>query len=106
MGNWRHFHGEKPVSQTETVSRGTDRLRGLDFRLWRRQFARDDTVLEADPVMRAVAEGLIPGRAAAAKTDRRATSQPKRLALRVHDLKVSFHADGAVVVYRNLRRGQ
>jgi hypothetical protein len=76
----------------------------LQLGLWRGQFASYDSVLEASFIVRTVAEGLIGRVAAAAEANRRASGQAEGGALRIHDLKVAFHADTTVVANGDFRR--
>jgi len=53
--------------------------------------------------MRAVAKGLVCGVPAAAEPDGRPSGQAKGLSLRIKDLEIAFHTDGAVVIDSNFR---
>ena len=60
-------------------------------------------ILEADFFVRAIAEGLVGGMAAAAKGNRGASGKAEYVAQRVADLEVSFHAKRAVVCHCDFR---
>jgi hypothetical protein len=53
--------------------------------------------------MRAVAKGRIAGVAAAANGNGRPPAQPERFAFLIHDLKISFDAQRAVIEYSDFR---
>src|SRR5215467_4277162 len=91
-------------SQIDTVSRAIERRLDSNLGLRRGQIARRGGVAKPDAVMGTIAERLVRGLAATAKRYRRATRQSERLSCRIHDLKIPFHANGAVGVDSNFRR--
>src|ERR1700687_3490431 len=54
-------------------------------------------------LVRAIAERLVGGVAAAAKADDRTTRQAEGLSLRVENFEIAFDAYGSVVIDRNFR---
>jgi len=75
----------------------------LKLRLWGRQLAGGDGIREPASLMGAVAERFVPRMAAATEPDGGPASQSKRSAFRIKHLKVTFYADGTVVVDSDLR---
>src|SRR5437588_12550175 len=67
------------------------------LRLGRREIARDDGVGEPRGLVRAVAEGLICGVAAAAQRNGGLSRQPEGFPLRIHNFKIALHAYDYVV---------
>ena len=63
----------------------------------RRQVACGDGADEIDALMGSIAERRVGGLAAAAKGDRRAATQAKRVASLIDDFEISFNTNRAVV---------
>src|SRR5438046_10199904 len=76
-----------------------------NFRFWSRQIARNDVVVEPSSVVRAVAKRLVFGVPATAQTDHRSSCETKGFALRVHNFKITFHANVAIILNRNFCSG-
>src|SRR5467141_2835693 len=73
-------------------------------RLWRRQVAGLHLILEANSVVRAVAEGLVRRMAAGAKRERGPTPQPEAVTLRVHNLEIALDSKRAIAQRGDLGR--
>ena len=90
--------------KVEAVAREWIESQNLQLGLGGREFSRDYRVGKAGSLMRAVAEGLVRGVAAAAQRHDRAPGQLERCSLRVHDFEIAFDSDGAVVLYGDFGR--
>ena len=88
------------LRQSQLYGTHYSRFLRLDLGLWRRKLPRHDSVLETRRVVRPVAKRLVGGMPAAAQPNRRSPGQPKRVPLRVHNLKIAIHADGSVIANR------
>ncbi len=73
------------------------------LRLWhrRRQIARSHGIGEVLALVRAVAEGLVAGMAAAAQGDGRSSSKAERVAFLIFNFKIAFYSDRAVIKNRH-----
>jgi hypothetical protein len=54
--------------------------------------------------MRAIAEGLVSGVAAAAEANGRSSGEAEELPVRIHNFEVTFHSDRPIVIDRDFRR--
>jgi len=75
------------------------------LRLGGPEFARYYGVAKSEPIVAAIAEGLVGGMAAAAQRNHTASRQTKRVAGRVDDLKIAFDANRTVRLGSDLGRG-
>ena len=76
------------------------------FRHGRGQVASGHGTQKTLPFMGSIAERDVPGMATAAETDRRPARETEGLAFLIDNLKIAFHANGAIVDNRNFCSGQ